>query len=169
MRVVLGVSGGIAAYKACSLLRLFTESGHDVTVVPTEAALKFVGVPTWAALSGKPVATDVWTGVDEVNHVRIGQQAELVIVAPATADVMARPCALAGSPSSHRHPVDSRGPTPARAACQSPRTCMPPRWPPCLLPIVPFAVYGCSSRQEARARRSTRSATSAIAHRASRA
>lgn len=93
MRVVLGVSGGIAAYKACSLLRLFTESGHDVTVVPTEAALKFVGAPTWAALSGKPVATDVWTGVDEVNHVRIGQQAELVIVAPATADVMARAAA----------------------------------------------------------------------------
>ncbi len=59
-RVVLGVSGGIAAYKACELLRRFTESGHDVTVVPTAAALKFVGAPTWAALSGKPVSTDVW-------------------------------------------------------------------------------------------------------------
>ena len=69
------------------------KAGCDVTVVPTEAALKFVGAPTWAALSGKPVATDVWTGVDEVNHVRIGQQAELVIVAPATADVMARAAA----------------------------------------------------------------------------
>jgi phosphopantothenoylcysteine decarboxylase/phosphopantothenate--cysteine ligase len=89
-RVVLGVSGGIAAYKACELLRRLTESGHDVTVVPTAAALEFVGAPTWAALSGKPVATDVWTGVHEVPHVRIGQAADLVVVAPATADVLAR-------------------------------------------------------------------------------
>ncbi|WP_322938615.1 bifunctional phosphopantothenoylcysteine decarboxylase/phosphopantothenate--cysteine ligase CoaBC [Nocardioides bizhenqiangii] len=89
-RVVLGVSGGIAAYKACELLRRFTESGHDVTVVPTAAALEFVGAPTWAALSGKPVATDVWTDVHEVPHVRIGQEADLVVVAPATADLMAK-------------------------------------------------------------------------------
>ena len=89
-RVVLGVSGGIAAYKSCELLRQFTESGHDVTVVPTAAALQFVGAPTWAALSGKPVATDVWTGVHEVPHVRIGQEADLVVVAPATADLMAK-------------------------------------------------------------------------------
>jgi phosphopantothenoylcysteine decarboxylase/phosphopantothenate--cysteine ligase len=89
-RVVLGVSGGIAAYKACELLRRFTESGHDVTVVPTAAALEFVGAPTWAALSGKPVATDVWTGVHEVPHVRIGQEADLVVVAPATADLLAK-------------------------------------------------------------------------------
>jgi len=89
-RVVLGVSGGIAAYKACELLRLFTESGHDVTVVPTAAALEFVGAPTWAALSGKPVATDVWTEVHAVPHVHIGQQADLVVVAPATADLMAK-------------------------------------------------------------------------------
>jgi phosphopantothenoylcysteine decarboxylase / phosphopantothenate---cysteine ligase len=89
-RVVLGVSGGIAAYKACELLRQFTESGHDVTVVPTAAALEFVGAPTWAALSGKPVATDVWTGVHGVPHVRIGQEADLVVVAPATADLMAK-------------------------------------------------------------------------------
>ncbi len=88
--VVLGVSGGIAAYKACELLRRFTESGHDVTVVPTAAALEFVGAPTWAALSGKPVATDVWTDVHEVPHVRIGQEADLVVVAPATADLMAK-------------------------------------------------------------------------------
>src|SRR6186713_2768991 len=86
-RVVLGVSGGIAAYKACELLRRFTESGHDVTVVPTAAALQFVGAPTWAALSGKPVRTDVWESVHEVPHVRIGQSAELVVVAPATADL----------------------------------------------------------------------------------
>jgi len=89
-RVVLGVSGGIAAYKACELLRLFTESGHDVTVVPTEAALEFVGSPTWAALSGKPVATDVWTDVDQVPHVRLGQTADLVVVAPATANLLAK-------------------------------------------------------------------------------
>jgi phosphopantothenoylcysteine decarboxylase / phosphopantothenate---cysteine ligase len=88
--VVLGVSGGIAAYKACELLRSLTESGHDVTVVPTASALEFVGAPTWAALSGKPVATDVWSQVHEVPHVRIGQSADLVVVAPATADLMAK-------------------------------------------------------------------------------
>jgi len=90
VRVVLGVSGGIAAYKACELLRRFTESGHDVTVVPTASALKFIGAPTWAALSGKPVATDVWTDVHAVPHVHIGQQADVVVVAPATADLLAR-------------------------------------------------------------------------------
>jgi phosphopantothenoylcysteine decarboxylase/phosphopantothenate--cysteine ligase len=84
------VAGGIAAYKSCELLRRFTESGHDVTVVPTAAALEFVGAPTWSALSGKPVATDVWTQVHEVPHVRIGQTADLVVVAPATADLLAR-------------------------------------------------------------------------------
>ncbi|MGH3329770.1 MAG: bifunctional phosphopantothenoylcysteine decarboxylase/phosphopantothenate--cysteine ligase CoaBC [Nocardioidaceae bacterium] len=89
-RVVLGVSGGIAAYKACELLRRLTESGHDVTVVPTAAALEFVGAPTWAALSGKPVSDDVWASVHEVPHVRIGQTADLVVVAPATADLLAK-------------------------------------------------------------------------------
>jgi len=89
-KVILGVSGGIAAYKACSLLRLFTESGYDVTVVPTAAALRFVGAPTWEALSGKPVSTDVWTAVHDVPHVRLGQHADLVVVAPATADLVAR-------------------------------------------------------------------------------
>ncbi len=90
MRVVLGVAGGIAAYKACSLLRLLTEAGHDVTVVPTSSALHFVGEATWAALSGKPVHTDVWSDITEVPHVRLGQQADLVVVAPATADLIAR-------------------------------------------------------------------------------
>lgn len=90
VRVVLGVSGGIAAYKACELLRLFTESGHDVTVVPTSAALKFVGAATWSALSGKSVSDDVWTNVEEVPHVRIGQSADVVVVAPATADLIAK-------------------------------------------------------------------------------
>ncbi len=90
MKVVLGVSGGIAAYKAALLLRLFTEAGHQVSVIPTESALRFVGEPTWAALSGRPVATDVWSSVHEVRHVRLGQQADLVVVAPATADLLAR-------------------------------------------------------------------------------
>ncbi|MTE18164.1 bifunctional phosphopantothenoylcysteine decarboxylase/phosphopantothenate--cysteine ligase CoaBC [Streptomyces sp. TRM43335] len=89
-RVVLGVSGGIAAYKACEVLRRLTESGHDVRVVPTASALRFVGEPTWAALSGHPVATGVWEDVQEVPHVRIGQEADLVVVAPATADILAR-------------------------------------------------------------------------------
>ncbi len=89
-QVVLGVSGGIAAYKACELLRRFTESGHDVTVVPTAAALEFVGAPTWAALSGKPVSTEVWTDVHAVPHVKIGQAADVVVVAPATADLIAK-------------------------------------------------------------------------------
>jgi phosphopantothenoylcysteine decarboxylase / phosphopantothenate---cysteine ligase len=89
-RVVLGVSGGIAAYKAAELLRLFAESGHAVRVVPTQSALEFVGAVTWAALSGNPVATTVWHDVHEVPHVRIGQHADLVIVAPATADLLAK-------------------------------------------------------------------------------
>ncbi|WP_431934106.1 bifunctional phosphopantothenoylcysteine decarboxylase/phosphopantothenate--cysteine ligase CoaBC [Micromonospora sp. RP3T] len=88
--IVLGVGGGIAAYKACELLRLFTESGHRVRVVPTASALRFVGAPTWAALSGQPVADDVWSDVHEVPHVRLGQRADLVVVAPATADLLAR-------------------------------------------------------------------------------
>lgn len=89
-KVVLGVSGGIAAYKACELLRRLTESGHDVRVVPTEASLHFVGAATWSALSGHPVSTEVWNDVHEVPHVRIGQHADLVVVAPATADLLAK-------------------------------------------------------------------------------
>jgi phosphopantothenoylcysteine decarboxylase/phosphopantothenate--cysteine ligase len=92
-RVVLGVGAGIAAYKACELLRLLTESGHRVRVVPTPDALRFVGEVTWAALSGEPVTTDAWTGVAEVPHVRLGQSADLVLIAPATADLMARTAA----------------------------------------------------------------------------
>jgi phosphopantothenoylcysteine decarboxylase/phosphopantothenate--cysteine ligase len=93
VRIVLGVSAGIAAYKACELLRLLTESGHRVRVVPTPAALNFVGAATWAALSGQPVLTSPWESVHEVPHVRLGQEADLVIVAPATADLMARAAA----------------------------------------------------------------------------
>ncbi|MBH1936875.1 bifunctional phosphopantothenoylcysteine decarboxylase/phosphopantothenate--cysteine ligase CoaBC [Streptomyces sp. AV19] len=89
-KVVLGVSGGIAAYKACELLRRLTESGHDVRVVPTASALNFVGEATWSALSGHPAVTQVWESVHEVPHVRIGQEADLVVVAPATADMLAK-------------------------------------------------------------------------------
>ena len=88
--IVLGVAGGIAAYKACLLLRLFTEAGHDVVVVPTRHALEFVGQTTWAALSGHPVQTEVFTDAHEVPHVRLGRSADLVVVAPATADLLAR-------------------------------------------------------------------------------
>ena len=84
------MSGGIAAYKACELLRRLTESGHDVTVVPTASALEFVGAATWAALSGKPVSSEVWTDAHAVPHVRIGREADLVVVAPATADLLAK-------------------------------------------------------------------------------
>jgi 3-polyprenyl-4-hydroxybenzoate decarboxylase len=89
-RIVLGVGGGIAAYKVAALLRLLTEAGHDVRVVPTRAALEFVGAATWSALSGHPVSSEVWDDVEDVPHVRIGQQADLVVVAPATADLLAR-------------------------------------------------------------------------------
>ena len=89
-RIVLGVSGGIAAYKACEVLRRLREGGHDVVVVPTSNALEFVGKTTWEALSGQPVSTTVFESVVDVPHVRIGQSADLVLVAPATADLMAR-------------------------------------------------------------------------------
>ena len=90
MRIVLGVAGGIAAYKSVLLLRLLREAGHSVRVVPTRAALEFVGRATWEALSGEPVTTDVFEDVDQVAHVAVGKSAELVIVAPATADLLAR-------------------------------------------------------------------------------
>lgn len=90
MRIVLGVGGGIAAYKVASLLRLFTEAGHQVTVIPTESALRFVGVATWEALSGNPVSNSVFDDVEKVNHVRLGHEADLIVVAPATADLLAK-------------------------------------------------------------------------------
>jgi len=89
-RVVLGVAGGIAAYKACEVLRRLTETGHDVRVVPTESALRFVGAATFEALSGQPVHSGVFVDVPQVPHVRLGQQADLVLVAPATADLLAK-------------------------------------------------------------------------------
>src|SRR6185312_1683564 len=89
-RIVLGVGAGIAAYKACELLRRFTEAGHQVRVVPTRDSLRFVGAATWAALSGQPAAVSVFHDVHEVPHVRLGQEADLVFAAPATADLLAR-------------------------------------------------------------------------------
>jgi phosphopantothenoylcysteine decarboxylase/phosphopantothenate--cysteine ligase len=89
-RIVLGVGAGIAAYKACDLLRRLTEAGHQVRVVPTRDSLRFVGAATWAALSGQPATSSVWDEVHEVPHVTLGQTADLVLVAPATADVLAR-------------------------------------------------------------------------------
>src|SRR3954470_2833192 len=89
-RIVLGVAGGIAAYKAADLLRKLTEAGHDVQVVPTASALNFVGAATWAALSHHPVAADVWSAAEEVPHVQLGRQADLVVVAPTTADLLAK-------------------------------------------------------------------------------
>ena len=88
--VVLGIGGGIAAYKACLLSRLLSEAGHEVHVVPTRAALEFIGSPTWEALSGHPVHTEVFDDVPGVEHVRLAERADVVVVAPATADLMAR-------------------------------------------------------------------------------
>lgn len=90
LNIVVGVGGGIAAYKVPGLVRLLKEQGHDVRVVPTRSALKFVGAPTWEALSGEPVTAEVWDNIADVPHVAIGQHADLVIVAPATADFIAR-------------------------------------------------------------------------------
>lgn len=92
-RVVLGVAGSIAAYKACELVRRLREAGLAVTVVPTDAALRFVGEATFAALSGESVATSVWDGPQDVPHVRLGRSADLVLVYPATADLLARAAA----------------------------------------------------------------------------
>jgi phosphopantothenoylcysteine decarboxylase/phosphopantothenate--cysteine ligase len=93
-RIVVGVSGGIAAYKACTVVRQLTEAGHQVRVIPTESALRFVGAATFEALSGQPVRTGVFDDVPEVPHVQLGKEADLVVVAPATADLLAR--AVAG-------------------------------------------------------------------------
>jgi phosphopantothenoylcysteine decarboxylase/phosphopantothenate--cysteine ligase len=93
-RIVVGVSGGIAAYKAATVVRQLTEAGHRVRVIPTESALRFVGAATFEALSGEPVQTGVFDDVPQVPHVAIGQGADLVVVAPATADLLAR--AVAG-------------------------------------------------------------------------
>ena len=88
--VVLGVSAGIAAYKSCELLRRLQDQGFLVTVVPTSSSLNFVGKATWDALSGRPVSTSVWENADSVSHVSLADKCDLIIVAPATADVISR-------------------------------------------------------------------------------
>ena len=89
-KVILGVGGGIAAYKSCDLLRRLQERNYDVTVVPTPSALNFVGTATWEALSGKKVTTQVWESVDEVRHVKLAAENDLILISPATADLIAR-------------------------------------------------------------------------------
>ena len=88
--VILGVGGGIAAYKSCDLLRRLQDRGYAVTVVPTPSSLNFVGSATWEALSGRPVTTQVWERVDEVRHISLAASADALIIAPATADLIAR-------------------------------------------------------------------------------
>lgn len=90
MRVLLGVTGGIAAYKVALVLRRLVEDGHSVRVAPTAASLNFVGRATWEALSGAPAPTETFEDVPSVAHVRLGQQADVVLVAPATADFLAQ-------------------------------------------------------------------------------
>lgn len=90
MRILLGITGGIAAYKAAGLVRGFSELGHEVTVLPTENALRFIGKPTLEALSGNPIDIDMYSDVASVRHVELGQQADLIVVAPATASFLAR-------------------------------------------------------------------------------
>ena len=88
--VILGVGGGIAAYKSCDLLRRLQDRGYLVTVVPTPSSLNFVGAATWEALSGRPVTTQVWERVDEVRHISLAKDADCAIIAPATADLIAK-------------------------------------------------------------------------------
>lgn len=88
--VVLGIGAGIAAYKSCDLLRRLQDHGYLVTVIPTPSSLNFVGRTTWEALSGRPVRTDVFTDADHVSHVALGERADLIVVAPATADLISR-------------------------------------------------------------------------------
>ncbi|MEY3614224.1 MAG: bifunctional phosphopantothenoylcysteine decarboxylase/phosphopantothenate--cysteine ligase CoaBC, partial [Actinomycetota bacterium] len=90
MRILLGITGGIAAYKAANLIRGLSELGHEVTVVPTENALRFIGKPTLEALSGHAIETDMYQDVAQVRHVELGQQADLILIAPATASFIAR-------------------------------------------------------------------------------
>jgi len=89
-KVILGVGGGIAAYKSCDLLRRMQERNYDVTVVPTPSALNFVGTATWEALSGKKVTSQVWESVEEVRHVKLAAENDLILISPATADLIAR-------------------------------------------------------------------------------
>ena len=88
--VILGVGGGIAAYKSCELLRRLQDRGYVITVVPTPASLNFVGTATWEALSSRPVNTQVWESVHTVPHIALAERADFFLIAPATADLIAR-------------------------------------------------------------------------------
>jgi phosphopantothenoylcysteine decarboxylase/phosphopantothenate--cysteine ligase len=88
--LILGVSAGIAAYKSCELLRRLQDHGFLITVIPTESSLNFVGKATWEALSGRPVSTSLWENIDSVSHVSLGDKADFLLIAPATADVISR-------------------------------------------------------------------------------
>jgi len=88
--IVLGVGGGIAAYKSCELLRRLQDRGYQITVVPTPSSLNFVGKATWEALSGRPVNVQVWENVHTVPHISLAEQSEYFVIAPATADLIAR-------------------------------------------------------------------------------
>ena len=88
--VILGVGGGIAAYKSCELLRRLQDRGYSITVVPTPSSLNFVGAATWEALSGRPVNTQVWESVHTVPHIALAERANFFLIAPATADLIAR-------------------------------------------------------------------------------
>lgn len=90
LNIVVGITGGIAAYKAVGVVRALVLAGHDVHVVPTEGALRFVGRPTLEAISRNPVHTELYEGVAEVRHVAIGQAADLIVIAPATANSIAK-------------------------------------------------------------------------------
>jgi phosphopantothenoylcysteine decarboxylase/phosphopantothenate--cysteine ligase len=88
--IILGVGGGIAAYKACDLLRRLQDANFAVTVVPTPSSLNFVGKATWEALSGRKVTSEVWEDVELVRHISLAKEGEAIIIAPATADLIAR-------------------------------------------------------------------------------
>ena len=88
--ILLGVTGGISAYKSCDLLRRLQDEGYLVTVVPTRASLNFVGVATWEALSGRPVPVDIWNNVHQVPHISLAKSADAIVIAPATADLIAK-------------------------------------------------------------------------------
>jgi len=88
--ILLGVTGGISAYKSCDLIRRLQDEGYLVTVVPTRASLNFVGVATWEALSGRPVPVDIWNNVHQVPHISLAKSADAIVIAPATADLIAK-------------------------------------------------------------------------------
>ena len=121
LNIVVGITGGIAAYKAVGVVRALVLAGHDVHVVATEAALRFVGRPTLEAISRNPVHTDLYEGVAEVRHVAIGQAADLIVIAPATANTIAK---LADGPRrrpARQHVLASDGAARHRARRCTPR------------------------------------------------